>query len=346
MWNWIRREPKQKVPVRVPKWACALAVFLGAAGLIIQAAVDVYQSVNPAMDWQTWGMQAWQASLPTGFALAFAAFAGALFFAGRWVVAFGLYAIVGGFMAITGTNSMDFVTNHTVLKTRAHLTRQADVKAIAEKQNDTALKERKEATDNLWRTYNTAKSGAEKDRVLLKIEEITSKPLALQQTEVEVVAVGSGGILSKYLGWSPESVQEARAVAFPLLVMVGKVLAITLGVGFWPPSTAAAERWRSQHPKVGKFPPGLETERKFTKAEAREDIIKAGKAGAYIGSNQELSDRWHVTESCTSKWLADFRKEGLIKRERHGKFMAVRVTAPDLAGEFPIALNGNGRAHA
>lgn len=343
---WIRREPKTKAPIRVPRWVCALAIALGSTGLVIQAVIDAYQAVNPQMDWPTWLLQVWQMALPTGFTMAFAAIGGCLLFARRWFTAVILYALVGCYMAYTASNSMDFVANQTVARTQAHMARQADIKDITRLQNETALKERTAATENLWRTYNAARTTSEKGQALLKIEEITSKPLDLQQTEVQVVQSGSGGILNRWLDWRPGAVQETKAVAFPILVSIGKALAITLGFAFWPPSTAAAERWKSQRPKVGKFPDGLETERKFTKLQAREDILKAGKAGAQIESNRELSDRWGVTESCASKWLSDFRREGLIKRERHGKFMAVKVTAPDLNGSLPVAINGNGRVHA
>lgn len=318
-----------------------MAVALGTLGLGIQAAVDIYQAVNPAMDWPTWLLQAWQMSLPTGFTMAFAGIGGCLLYARRWFVALILYALVGCYMAYTASNSMDFVSNQTVAHTRAALTREADIKSIVDLQNETAKEERKEATKELWRTYATAKTQSDRDKTLLKIEEITSKPLALQQTEVRVSKVGTGGILNRWMGWSPESVQEAKAVAFPILVMIGKALGITLGFAFWPPSTAAAERWRSQPPKPGKFPTGMEIERKVTKDEARNDIIKACQTNARIESGRELADRWGVTESCASKWLRDFRKEGIIRRERRGKFMTVQAAPSSV-----IAINGNGRAHA
>jgi ribosomal protein S25 len=326
---------EQRAPIRVPKWVCILAIALGSIGLVVQAVIDAFQAVHPTMDWPTWLLQVWQMSLPTGFTMAFAAIGGCLLFARRWFVALILYALVGCYMAYTASNSIDFVANQTVSHTRAAMARQADIKDITRLQNETATKERREATENLWRTYNAAKT-SEKGQVLLKIEEITSKPLDLQQSQVHVVHSGGGGIANKWLGWSPDTVQEAKAVAFPILVMIGKALGITLGFALWPPS---ADRWKKQLPKSSNLPRGSEIERKLSKDEARDDIIKAALAGARIESNRELADRWGVSEGCACKWLSDFRREGIIKRERRGRFMA--VTAPANV----IALNGNGRAH-
>ena len=341
-------EQTTKALVRVPRWVCVLAIALGSAGLIIQAAVDVYQGVNTSMDWPTWLLQAWQMSLPTGFTMAFAAIGGCLLYARRWVVAACLYVLVGCYMAVTASNGMDFVANQTVARTQAELTKQADITSIIALQNETAVQERQTMTQNLWRTYEVARSQPEKDKALVKIQEITRAPVALVQADVQVIQSGSGGILNRWLGWDRVSIQETKALAFPVLVMIGKALGVTLGFAFWPPSTAAADRWRSQLPKSGKFPIGMETERKLTKDDARKDIMRSAEVGANIDSGRELAARWGVTESCASKWLADFRREGLIKRERRGKFMAVRATVPKLDATFPIAtsLNGNGRAHA
>ena len=208
-----------------------------------------------------------------------------------------------------------------------------DMRAIADKQNEAARTERKEVLESLFRTYtSTTTKQADRDKAFVKIQEMTRETVTIQPMEVEVVQVGSGGILNRWFGWRPESVLEAKAIAWPVLSMIGKAIAVSLGFAFWP----SAERWRSQLPKASKFPNGLETERKLTKTDAREDLIRMAAAGASVESGRELADRWGVTESCASKWLRDFRREGLIKRERRGKFMAVTV---------PVHINGNGRAH-
>ncbi len=323
--------------LEVPRLVCALAILLGAAALGVQATIDIYQNVNPKMDWPTWLTQAWQMALPTGFTLIFAAFAGGAIKASRKRFAFGLYVLVCGYLAYTASNSMDFLANQTVAHTQAQIVRQSDVKAIIDIQNETVRQERKEKTETLWRTYTTAKNQADKDKVLLKIQEATQEPIALQSAEVQVVQTGSGGILNRWLGWRPESVQETKALAFPILVMIGKALAITLGIAYWPPSTAAAERWRSQLPKERNLPGFPETERKLTKLQARDDLVRMAEAGSNVESGRELADRWGVTESCASKWLRDFRKEGIIRRERRGKFMAVQAVPH---------INGNGKAYA
>lgn len=317
----------------VPKWVCALSIILGSAALAIQAAVDIYQGVNTSMDWPTWLTQAWQMSLPTGFTLVFAAIGGCLLYARRWFVAVILYGLVGCYMAFTASNSMDFVANQTVARTQAQIAKATAAKDITEIQNATLSKERREATENLWRTYVTAKP-ADKDKVLAQIKEVTQDPLALQAPSVEVVAVGSGGILNRHLGWRPEAVQEVKALALPLLVMIGKALGITLGFAFWP--RRSAEAWKASPPArlvADAFPENL---RKLSKAEARTDLISMTAHGARVGSGRELSQRWGVNEGTVSKWLGDFAREGLIKREANGQRRGVVGTVVHL----------NGRAHA
>jgi hypothetical protein len=326
---------EQRALIRVPKWVCILCIVLGSSALVIQAGIDAYQAVNPQMDWPTWFLQVWQMALPTGFTMAFAAIGGCLLFARRWFTALALYLLVGCYMAYTASNSVDFMANVTVEQTRAQLTRQSDIRDISKRQQDLAAEERKQATESLWRTYSTAKSSADRDKALVEIKEITAKPLSLQAAEVHVVQTGGGGIANKWFGWSPEIIQEAKAVVFPILVMIGKALAVTLGFALWPQS---AERWRKQHPKSSEFP---ETYRKLTKDDARSDILKAAQVGALIESNNVLAERWGVTKSCASKWLSDFRREGLVKRVGHGKLIA---TQPPASAQV-FAINGNGRVH-
>jgi hypothetical protein len=325
--------------LEVPRFICVLAVLFGGGALVIQAGIDIYQSLNPKMDWPSYIAQAWQMTLPTGFAFVFAGFAGGLWRKRTWGTFFGgalLYVLATAFLIYTATNSMDFMANATVTHTHAQLTRQSDIRAIMDKQSEAAKSERKELVETLFRTYTTAKTQTDRDKALLRIQETTQAPVTVTPLDVEVVQVGSGGILNRWFGWRPEAVIEAKAISWPILSLIGKAIAVSLGVAFWPAS-AAAERWRRQLPTSSKLPDGQEIERKLTKQDARNDLIRMAEIGAKVESGRELADRWGVTESCVSKWLRDFRREGIIKRERHGKFMAVQAVQH---------VNGNGRVHA
>lgn len=318
----------------VPKWVCALSIILGSAALAIQAGIDVYQGVDGSMTRPAQFAQAWQMVLPTGFTLVFAGFGGCLLRASWWKTALCLYVLVAGFMAYTASNSMDFMADQTVARTQAHVTRATVAKDITGIQNETLLKERAERNENLWRTYVTAKTPADKDRVLKEIKESTQDPVALQAPAVEVVALGSGSILNRHLGWRPEAIQEVKALALPVLVMIGKALGITLGFACWPRRTA--EAWKASPPTrqvADAFPANV---RKLSKAEARADLIAMVAHGAEIGSGRELSQRWGVNEGTVSKWLGDFQREGIIKRQPNGQ----------RRGVVGVHLNGNGRAHA
>jgi len=319
--------------LEMPKWVCILGIGLGAVALAVQAFVDCYQSVSPDMDLPAFWAQVWQMTLPTGFTLVFAAMSGGLLRIGRWFVAGCLFVLVAGYMTYTATNSMDFLANQTVARTQAHIAKQTQAKDIAEIKNKMAIDERKELRDGLWRTYATAKTSAERDKALAQIKESSSETVSINGTDTEVIPIGVGATASKYWGWRPEAIQEAKAIAYPILVMIGKMLGITLGFAFYPSTAAAA--WKSSTPTRLSSDDFQETTWKVSKDEAREDILSMIRAGASIQSGRELSKRWRVREGTVSKWLADFRKEGLIKREANGNSRAV-IPAPH--------INGNGRA--
>jgi hypothetical protein len=319
-----------------PRWLCASAIILGSAALIIQAIIDIYQGINPAMDQVARVTQIWQMSLPTGFTMVFAAFGGLLLNARRWFMAFCLYALVGCYMAFTASNSMDFMANQTVAVTQAKAAQQTVSKDVAEIKNRLALEERKDMHEGLWRTYATAKTPEAQARILAQIKAASGEALNLQQPEIEVVPIGVGGTANKYLGWRPEAIQEAKVLAFPILMMIGKALGITLGFACWP--NTAAERWREAPAFRASPDPFRERTRKVSYADARDDLLSMIQAGAHVASQRELSDRWCVPEGTVSKWMSKIKREGLpLRIEANGNKRAI-VAAPH--------VNGNGRAHA
>ena len=320
------------------KFLCISAIVLGCIGLSVQCVIDIFQGVNSSMDWPTWLTQAWQMALPTGYKQVFAGICGAMLKWERPKSAAALFLLVGVFMVLTASNSMDFLSDQTVARTQAQLSRATAAKDITAIQNETILKERAEKTETLWRTYVVAKSPADKDRVLKEIKEATADPIALQAPDVQVVAVGVGGTIHKYLSWvRPEAVQEVRAVVLPISVMLGSILGITLGVAGYPKKTA--ETWKATQPArqvADAFPANVQ---KLSKAEARTDLISMTAHGAHVGSGRELSQRWGVNEGTVSKWLGDFAREGIIKRQPNGQRRGV-------VGATIHHISGNGRLPA
>jgi hypothetical protein len=317
--------------LEMPKWVCVLGIALGAVALAVQAFVDCYQSVSPDMDRAAFWAQVWQMVLPTGFTLVFAAMSGGLLRIGRWFVASLLFILVVGYMAYTATNSMDFLSNQTVARTQAHMAKQVQSKDIAEIKNKLAMDERKERTDNLWRTYMNTK-GVEKDKVLAEIKAASQEAVTIERPDLEVAPVGVGGTAHRYLGWRPEAIQEAKAVAYPILVMIGKMLGITLGFAFYP--SPSPERWKASRP--GKFPDHTfpESKWKVSYEMACEDMLSMLASGGRAESQRELANRWRVTEGQVSKWLPKMKRDGIpIKLEINGNKRAI----------VPAHQNGSGR---
>lgn len=311
-----------KLQVSIPRWVCAGAILFGSSALVVQAVIDIYQGTHGFSDFPSAAFfaQAWQMALPTGFTLIFAAIGGCFLYARRWVLAAGLYAIVFGYMAVTASNSMDFVADQTVARTKAAQDKQEAAKDIASIRNNTVLQERKEKIDTLWRTYSTAAKVADKEKALAEIEKTTKEPPTLQQIDVEVVQVGSGSIFSRRWGWQPEAIQELKAIGLPILVMIGKALGITLGFAFWTP-----EGVQSNSVVAPLLPPkARQKPREMSIDEARKDLK------ALIASKSELpkggrgfARRWRVHDSTAGEYLDEFRKEGFIRRVQSGPLKLV-----------------------
>ena len=322
--------------LEMPKWVCALAIALGSIALAVQCVVDIYQGISSAMDRGAFLAQVWQMSLPTGFTLVFAAMAGCLWRAGGWknlLAGAGLFGLVIGYMTYTALNSMDFLSDQTVARTQAHIAKQTQAKDIAEIKNKHALDDRKELKEGLWRSYVTAKSGTEKDKALAAYRDVTQESISIERPDVEVIPLGVGGTAQKYLGWRPEAIQEVKAVAYPVLVMIGKMLGITLGFAFWP--TPSPETWKARPPAPLVAHTLPESVRKLSYDDAKADLLSMIDVGARIDSQRELSERWGVGEGTVSKWLPRLKKDGVpIRLEANGNKRAI-VGAP--------RINGNGR---
>ena len=328
--------------LHIPKWVCAGAILLGAAALVVQGGIDIYQGTR---DLQAWSSelftQAWQMALPTGFTLVFAAFGGCLLQIRAWKSAGLLYALVFGYMAITITNSMDFMADNTLATREAAKQKVVQAKDIAAIRNDLALQERKEAVENGWRTYYAARNQADKAAALASIQAITKDGPSLVAPDIEPLKVGSGGIWSRWLGWRPEAVQEAKAVALPILIMIGKALGITLGFAFWPRGDGLPLPKREAQSKA-MFGPNVA---KFSRAEARSDIERLAHSGALNKmdiTGADFARRWGVSKPTASTWLSDFRKEGIILRQRVGERNRLAVRA----GTNGHANGSNGHAIA
>jgi hypothetical protein len=171
--------------------------------------------------------------------------------------------------------------------------------------------------------------------VLAQIESAAKEPPPVREAEVEVMQVGSGGIVSRWVpGVRPEAVQEIKAVALPILVMIGKALGITLGFALWSPKDLPATAVPAPLlPTKARTKP-----REISIEDARTDIK------ALIASKSEMpkdgrgfARRWRVHDSTAGKYLDAFKKEGLIRRVQSGPHKLVVAVQPN--------TNGSGKSH-
>jgi len=331
--------------VIAPKWVCALSILVGVTAFGVQCAIDIFQFTRNVADPVEWWTQVWQAALPTGFTVAFSAFGGCLLYARAWVSAAALYVFVALVMAVTASNGIDYLANSTVAKTVEAQRKVVVANDIAAIQTETAKKERQETLDTLWRTYTVAKKSEDKEKVLGQIKGVTDTPLQVHAPVVEEVKMGGGAILKRRFGMNPEIIQEVRSVAFPVLILIGKSLAITLGFAFWPKVPAVSTETPANpadfpptfHPTF--HPPTIE---KKTKEEAL-SLIRSEfpKNRTGIGVNF-IADRCGVSRPCARSWLRQLETEGHVTlAERQERFGVKPTMYVKLVKTAPVLVASN-----
>lgn len=326
-----------------PRWVCVGAILIGVIALVAQCAVDIYQGTNGFAGFPygpAFWAQAGQMSLPTGFMIVFGTLAGCCFQGGYRKLGCSLYVVVGFCMWITVTNGQEFLASQTLAPLEAARAKQVEAKDIADIQNSITLQERKDKLDNLWRIYTTAKDDKTKREVMAQIKDASRDPVALQQADRVVVA--SGGFVARWLGLHPDWQQEVKAALVPVVIAIGKALAITLGFAFYPtrgqlPMPASRAQSKAYFgPDIGKFTP----------ADARADIVKLVVTGALDDAEVTAADfsrRWGVSKPTAGDWIGKFNKEKLVVLVRGRKGNQLLVKA---APKVSMRANGNGTVHA
>jgi len=194
-----------------------------------------------------------------------------------------------------------------------------------------------------------ARSDRDKERILAQIKDASQEPVSLQTPDISVVPIGVGGTASKYLGWRPEAIQEVKALALPILVMIGKALGITLGFALWPTRDSRSEpdffgnstaktfnsvNYSGRTPPKGVAPPAY-------KEWAKRDLIRRVSGGESIPSNQQLAQEYSRSEATISEWLKEWKAAGFISGQREGRRNVIGAGPNLLTAERPAT---NGRA--
>jgi hypothetical protein len=308
--------------IYVPKCICAVGIIASTIALLVQAAIDIDQgTVGMPLFSRQWFVQAWQMSLVTLFIIVLVSFGGRFLHVGAIGRASLLYVIVGALMTMTVINGADFIADSSVAERMAAGMQQQQAKDIADIKNRFMLDERKVALENAWRTYTAARTPAERERVLNQIQNMTKDGPNITAPEVKVVHAGSGAIWNRWLGWRPEGIQEVKAIALPVLVMLCKTIGLSLGFAYWPARDAGSRRQATDCPvEFNEFNP--EFKARFRLEDARADIVglqDAGKLNTMNLSKAAFAERWGVSPSTGWTWLQRFESEGLIQSEPSGK---------------------------
>ncbi len=193
---------------------------------------------------------------------------------------------------------------------------------IANMTNEEILRSKRETEDKLLRALTATKDPIEKKRLEEQLKEVQQRPLAFIAPMDGGPSVGArASWLSKVVGWSKETVEGITPNVVPIVMAAVELFFSFAGFSQWP---------KPRNDNSGEF---TTIQRKFTKIEAGQDAVARATAGQPIQSGVEASRLWNVSEATACNWLRDFRKTGLIRRERNGtKLAIVRATNGAHAG--------------
>ncbi len=237
-----------------------------------------------------------------------------------WAMFAGLLAIP--LVAFNLWNSSEFVGDQMLGRIRQHEDRVTAGRDIAEIQNQETLRSKREAEERLWRTYLTAKDPKEQARIKTELAEIRGVPLALIAPSFDSAStIGArSSWVAKRMGWDRETVEGITPLMVPVLMQVVELFFSLLGFGLWPAKYSADPRGSNW------------INRRFTKLEAEKDIVELVASGGLIGSGIEMAERWGVSQQTACVWLRHFRRDGLVRRVRTGRSLAiVRPTGGNLS---------------
>ena len=330
--------------IYIPKWVCTAAISVSTVALIVQAVIDVDQGTTGMVLFsRQWFSQAWQMGLITLFIIISVAFAGTFLGAGAWARAAALYVVVVALMTVTVINGADFIADNSLAERVAQNAKQVQAQDIVEIKNKLLIEERKEATDSAWRTYLAAKTTIERERILGQIQSLTRDTPTLVAPEIKAIKAGSGSIWNRWLGWRPESIQEVKAIAVPVLIMLCKTIGLTLGFAYWPAPGSLPETVRRAQSKAY-----LGAVSRLTFDEARSDIVNLSATGALNGmeaTGADFARRWSVRRPTAAEWIRHLSKENLItlQRAKKGNRLFVRAAAASSKSSL-VHVNVNGAA--
>ncbi len=298
-------------------------IAIGYAVAAISVVINARYGLRMTIDEDGWIQGALMCALGVGPA-ALASYSGANWRPGSRGRSAFAYAIGICLVCISVWNAWDFMSGQMLGKAQIAERRLAVDKDIAEITNTETIRSRRDAEEEMWRTYKVTKDPVERKRLEVRIEEMRKEPLALTAP----LAVGDAtnarsNWLSKRMGWDRDAIQGVTPVAVPVLMAIVEITFPWLG---FMGRLAPPERG-------GKTSKSPLNPRQFSKDEARNDVKARLASGKGFLSNKEAAEAWGQSPQLAHKWLKSFRAEGIVRRQQRGRTKAV----------LPPHINGNGR---
>lgn len=160
------------------------------------------------------------------------------------------------------------------------------------------------------RVYSDAVAGVEAKLSLLQ-------PITPAAGERRIAA-----LIAALTGADVAAVSEAVGLALPgLFGIVVELSAFALAMYGWHPARTVQPVPSVQFTAPSPAPQPPKSRHVYRKDEARSDVVQFSRPVPQT----ELAQRWNVTKSMVSMWLAEWEAEGLVQRERCGKTKTVRA---------------------
>jgi hypothetical protein len=303
-----------KASLTFPKWLCVGFAFLAIATLGSRAWMDVQQGTNGMERWsEDWLLQAGVMLLPSLYVVLLSLGGGMAVKMGHKFMALILYVGVGTFLFFTSTNNLDFLVNKTINKTEVEKAKVVAAQDIAAIQNQQVLDDRKEAKENLWRTYTTAKKPEDKAKALAEIEKFTEKPVPLKPLDVGANNKGAGDVLERWTGIKARTWAEAKTLALPIGFMVFEIVLLSLAISGWPRPGSDGQRQKG----FSDFPKGnAANQGKAVKSvpidDALQDLRLIHPKSPHQITVSFLKKRWGVTRQTIHYRLGVWERDKII----------------------------------
>jgi hypothetical protein len=210
-----------------PLWVCAMVFVCGILAYAVTGTIDVLYAVSTTIDSVFTAGKAAGMVICSAFAIGLASLAGFCFRSRKCWIGLALLVSVIPFMAYSMHNGVRYVGGQSMVKEKLTEARRQQSVDLANLKNRQATENR----DWLRRTYLQTKDKTEKDKLLAQ----AVAPIELTTPTIEAEMPDAGAeVLADILHVDKATVEKWSTAAFPVLLVLAKVLGPLIGSAFWP----------------------------------------------------------------------------------------------------------------